>query len=222
VRKVLRRTNSVEEECSRLIPILAGNGGRQYLEQVDRHDLMTMAIMLMHRLHSVEKETWAAINKQITHWTDSGDWETLAAHIERGGKLTGSMKRFLVQVLRQEVKKPKNRPKTYATSERHQRIAEFILTERRGGATKETAIMNAKQKFHLAYDTLEDIFDNNKKVAQERAQQKREMFTRVVRTWRAFRAVLEEMDRRGDFPIKPDSSLPCPFADLIGDPADYA
>ena len=132
------------------------------------------------------------------------------------------MRGFLVQVLRRKITKPANRAQTLAISERNTKICEFILAERAAGATKDTAIESATPKFELAYDTIEDIFSKTKGYAEERGELKKQIFTKAVKTRHALRAVIEEMQRRGGYPLlNPNVCPPCPFLGLIGNPDDY-
>jgi hypothetical protein len=63
-----------------------------------------------------------------------GDWDSLAAHIERGGEITPEMREFLAGVLRKKVKRAANRPPKEDTRLFHKAIAMFriFLQEQRG------------------------------------------------------------------------------------------
>jgi hypothetical protein len=110
---------------------------------------------------------WDALN-----WARQGDWEAVAEHIERGGKITPELRNFLASVLRSDAPKPKKRPVTLRMFRRRMRIAEFIVLARRRGA--KNATQEAAIKFNMDHRAVQRIFKTyGKAVAQRIADDER-------------------------------------------------
>ena len=65
---------------------------------------------------------------------EDGDWDALAGHLERGFPVTPALRKFLAEVLRGEVRRPKNRPIKAATRTRQLKVAAFVFDLKQAGA----------------------------------------------------------------------------------------
>lgn len=72
-----------------------------------------------------------------------GDWEPLIKHIATGGEITPAMRKFLVGVLKGELKRPRHRPPKQSTKERRNWIVCTVLQHEREGLSTEEAIQKA-------------------------------------------------------------------------------
>ena len=65
---------------------------------------------------------------------EDGDWDALAGYLERGFPVTPAIRKFLVEVLRGEAKRPKNRPIKAVTRTRQLKVAAFVFDLKQTGA----------------------------------------------------------------------------------------
>jgi hypothetical protein len=84
-----------------------------------------------------------------------GDWEALAQHIERGGRITPAMRGFLVAVLRGRKRPKKHRPRKGATAEGMESIAWFVESAKRNGARATKANEAAAKHFKVTTRTVQ-------------------------------------------------------------------
>lgn len=84
-----------------------------------------------------------------------GDWEVLAQHLERGGRISQPQREFLIAVLRGEVKRPKHRPRKEATAEGGEDIAYFVLDAKRNGTRAGKATEAAAKHFGVTTRTVQ-------------------------------------------------------------------
>ena len=95
---------------------------------------------------------WTAL-----HYAQRGDWDALAQHIERGGKITSEVREFLASVLRGDARKPKKRPATQKMFRRHVEVSMFIVLERRRGTKNATQL--AAAKFNMDHRAVQRVFN---------------------------------------------------------------
>jgi len=170
----------------------------------------------------LEAGAWRKIAERketgVLRWAKGGDWDALADYIEEGGERTPEIEAFIVGVLRGAKKQKK--PATQAKHKRDFQIIKYILTERGDRKTKAAAIGGAVNKFNLAYDTIEDIFDKSAPEYKRLMARDRDILAAVALSWRGMRAVAEEFRRRGSkghewiFASQP-------FDGALGDLEDY-
>lgn len=168
----------------------------------------------------LEGHVWGKITVRqeaaVLRWAEGGDWDALADYIEEGGERTPEIDAFIVGILR-GAKKPK-KPATLAKQKRDFAIINYILSERADRKTKAAAIDGAVSKFNLAYDTIEDIFDENLAEYQKRLARDSNILAAIALSWRGMRAVAEEFRRRG---INHWISSAQPFDGAFGDLEEY-
>jgi hypothetical protein len=70
----------------------------------------------------------------LTPAVKDGDWQSLADYLERGFEVTPAIRKFLVRVLRDEVRRPKHRPRQGRTVAKQLPVAAFALALKAGGA----------------------------------------------------------------------------------------
>jgi hypothetical protein len=63
------------------------------------------------------------------------DWDMLAEYLEKEGEVTPDIRKFLVAMLRDEVKRPKRRPRKAAILVSHLEIAAFVFDQKQKGAS---------------------------------------------------------------------------------------
>ena len=83
-----------------------------------------------------------------------GDWESLARYLEAGEPVTPDVRKFLIEVLRGDRKRPNNRPSSANTLTREYEIAEFVMKQEDAGKRR-GAIAEAEKKFHCSRSTVQ-------------------------------------------------------------------
>jgi hypothetical protein len=170
----------------------------------------------------LEGDAWRKIVEReetvVLRWAKGGDWNALADYIEEGGERTPEIDAFIVSVLRGAKKNKK--PATRAKQKRDFKIINYILSERADRKTKAAAISEAVDKFHLAYDTIEDIFDKSVPEYKKRMAKDTDILAAVALSWRGMRAVAEEFRRRGSSGHEWILSAQ-PFDGALGDLEEY-
>jgi hypothetical protein len=91
-----------------------------------------------------------------------GDWDALAQHLERGGRITQRQREFLIAVLRGEVKRPKHRPGRGATVEKGEAIAYFVEDAKRNGTRAGKAVEAAAKHFAVTTRTVQRAVAQNR------------------------------------------------------------
>jgi hypothetical protein len=87
------------------------------------------------------------------------DWQELATYIASGREITPEIKKFIVAVLRGEVKRPKKRPPSSAAAARHLDVATFVYLARRFGI--KNATQKAAQKYNLDHRSVQRLLRGN-------------------------------------------------------------
>ena len=112
-------------------------------------------------MRSMSESVWHAEERQ--RYADfaldrarEGDWPCLADHITTGGAINADIRAFLAAVLRQEVKRPNNRPPTArrlnASIERIRLVYDAMLLR---GVGREAAIDEAAEKAGVHRRTIQ-------------------------------------------------------------------
>ena len=83
-----------------------------------------------------------------------GDWESLARYLEAGEPVTPDVRKFLIEVLRGDRKRPNNRPSSANTLTREYEIAEFVMKLEDAGKRR-GVIAKAVEKFHCSRSTVD-------------------------------------------------------------------
>ena len=83
-----------------------------------------------------------------------GDWESLARYLEAGEPVTPDIRKFLIEVLRGDRKRPNNRAPLANTLTREYEIAEFVMKLEAAGKRR-GAIAEAEKKFHCSRSTVQ-------------------------------------------------------------------
>ena len=83
-----------------------------------------------------------------------GDWESLARYLEAGEPVTPDVRKFLIEVLRGDRKRPNNRPSSANTLNREYEIAEFVMKLEDAGKVR-GAIAKAEEKFNCSRSTVQ-------------------------------------------------------------------
>jgi hypothetical protein len=84
-----------------------------------------------------------------------GDWEPLASYIEKGGDINDDIRKFIVDVLKGKVRRPKNRPRRAATLLHHAKIAWHVREWTAEGLEPEAAIEKAMEFFNVDRRTVQ-------------------------------------------------------------------
>ena len=107
-----------------------------------------------------------ADKKALLNWVNSGpdkwallaardgDWGSLARYLEAGEPVTPDILKFLIEVLRDDRKRPNNRPSSANTLTREYEIAEFVMKLEDAGKRR-GAIAEAEKKFHCGRSTVQ-------------------------------------------------------------------
>jgi hypothetical protein len=66
-------------------------------------------------------------DRMILKRAQHGDWDTLAEHIEKGGRITDEMRKYIADILRRKIKRSANRPPKKATFLRNMQYAEHAI-----------------------------------------------------------------------------------------------
>ena len=89
-----------------------------------------------------------------------GDWDELIRHIEEGGRITRAMRKFIVGVLRKEIKLPSNRPLKRKTMLRRAVMAAYVRNQETQGLGRTAAVKKAAVKFdvhqRIVWETLKE------------------------------------------------------------------
>ena len=83
-----------------------------------------------------------------------GDWGPLARYLEASEPVTPDIRKFLIEVLRGDRKRPNNRPASANTLNREYEIAEFVMKLEDAGKRR-GAIAEAEKKFHCSRSTVQ-------------------------------------------------------------------
>ena len=116
--------------------------------QFDREEFFEALRFMVMRLHVVRGHT--SLERQVVRAAHYGDWLFLAKYLEWGFEITDEMRKFLIAVLRQEVKRPNSRPASFETRKREMDVALFVSEQVKHGKKKERAIEDAEEKFDLS------------------------------------------------------------------------
>jgi hypothetical protein len=84
-----------------------------------------------------------------------GDWEPLASYIEKGGDINNDMRKFIVDVLKGKVRRPKGSPPRAKTLLHHAEIAWHVRKWRTQGLGPEAAIEKVMEKFNIDRRTVQ-------------------------------------------------------------------
>jgi hypothetical protein len=85
---------------------------------------------------------------------ETGDWEELARHLERGGEVTEATRKFLADVLRGKKRKAV-RPREERIEARNQNIASMVLLLKESGVKPTAAKQFAADKFNLDFRSIQ-------------------------------------------------------------------
>ena len=83
-----------------------------------------------------------------------GDWEPLARYLEAGELVTPDIRKFLIELLRDDRKRPNNRHSSANTLTRDYEIAEFVMKQEDAGKGR-GVIAEAEKKFHCSRSTVQ-------------------------------------------------------------------
>jgi hypothetical protein len=97
------------------------------------------------------------LDSAILEPAEHGDWSVLARHIEQGGELTDSMRKFVASILRGKIRRSANRPPSVATIYRHIRIGAYVHTQQNNGLTRTNAIKKAVERYGVDARTVHRI-----------------------------------------------------------------
>jgi hypothetical protein len=98
------------------------------------------------------------LSEIVFAWAKKGDWSILADYIEGGGWIGHEIRRFLISVLRQEIRKPNNRAQAFKTVFGVNGIVErvrFFLSLEQRGVGRERAIDETAEKFNTNRRTIQ-------------------------------------------------------------------
>ena len=90
-----------------------------------------------------------------------GDREPLARYLEAGEPVTPDIRKFLIEVLRDDRKRPNNRHSSANTLTRDYEIAEFVMKLEDAGKGR-GAIAEAEKKFHCSRSTVQRAVQKNR------------------------------------------------------------
>jgi hypothetical protein len=148
----------------------------------------------------LENSAWrkleALSEASVLYWARGGDWGALADYIERSDQITPEVGLLIAKILRGEIKKP-GKPATLAKLKRDFEIVRWVHAERANGKTRSVALERAAEKFNLAYDTIDDIFDAALSGYRKQIAKEKSIFAPIALTWRGLLAIAHEFRRRG-------------------------
>jgi hypothetical protein len=101
---------------------------------------------------------FASKTKFDLEWARNGDWASLADYLAGGGRVTGDIREFLIEVLRRKKKKPNNRAASLRTLEapggQWERVLCFITLVQKDGLGREAAITATAERFRVDRRTI--------------------------------------------------------------------
>jgi hypothetical protein len=121
------------------------------------------------RAPAISKIDWIPKNadkEALLNWLNSGpdkcvllaardgDWEPLARYLEAGELVTPDIRKFLIELLRGDRKRPNNRHSSANTLTRDYEIAEFVMKLEDAGKGR-GAIAEAENKFNCSRSTVQ-------------------------------------------------------------------
>jgi hypothetical protein len=86
---------------------------------------------------------------------ETGDWEELARHLERGGEVTEATRKFLADVLRGKKRENATRPPKETIETRNKNIASMVLLLKESGVKPTAAKQIAADKFNLDFRSIQ-------------------------------------------------------------------
>lgn len=86
---------------------------------------------------------------------ETGDWEGLARHLERGGEVTDETRKFLADVLRGKKRENATRPPNETIKTRNKNIAMMVLLLKESGVRPTAAKQLAAEKFNLDFRSIQ-------------------------------------------------------------------
>ena len=90
-----------------------------------------------------------------------GDWGSLALYLEAGEPVTPDIRKFLIEVLRGDRKRPNNRPPSANTRTREYEIAEFVMKLEDAGKRR-GVIAAAETEFHCSRGTVQRALEKHR------------------------------------------------------------
>ena len=115
--------------------------------QMDREEFFKALHFMLLRLFMCQEP----VEQQIVRAVRYGDWSFLAEYLKLGFEITDDeMRKFVIAVLEQEIKKPNNRAASFKTRMREMDVGLFVSEQVKHGKKKERAIEDAEEKFDLS------------------------------------------------------------------------
>jgi hypothetical protein len=90
-----------------------------------------------------------------------GDWEPLARYLEAGELVTPDIRKFLIELLRGDRKRPNNRHSSANTLTRDYEIAEFVMKLEDSGKRR-GVIAAAETEFHCSRGTVQRALEKHR------------------------------------------------------------
>jgi hypothetical protein len=100
-------------------------------------------------------ETHTLKDSALVAFALDGDWEPLISYIEKGGDINNEVRTFILDVLKEKVRRPKHRPRRAATLLHHAKIAWLVRKWRADGLGDEASIEKAMEAFNIDRRTVQ-------------------------------------------------------------------